>query len=145
MIKFNIGDRVRAVIVKLDDTFKVGWEGTVVDHSHIPDVLWDANNDVECADEGQLELIIRTPRPYEVGDVLYKAGDTSDQSLDYQGAIGKVLFFVDEADTSVNFTQHELHLAGWKLKEEPTVKELTDEISKKLGYEVKVVRKSRAK
>lgn len=75
----------------------------------------------------------------ETGDVLVKEGANYEKIV--QGFVGDIVFTLDSDGDVETTTGQLLSEYGWKVKAIACPKELTvAEISKELGYEVKVVK-----
>ena len=156
--KFKIGDRVR-LIKNPNWGIEIGDTGVVNELDDQPYVIWDKNNNRWAFRETDLELeeIVKTKNDLKYGDIvtlrngnklIYADEDfmdlerNNDNSLSYLDDLTDDLKYDEHKNYDIMKVERPVYFSTVYERDE-TVREMTiEEISKALGYEVKIVKES---
>ena len=159
--KFKIGDRVR-LIKNPNWGIEIGDTGVVDELDTRPYVIWDKNNERWSFNENELELVdvVKTKDDLKCGDIVtLRNGDKliygDDEFMDLDDNNDNSLCDLDDLKDDLKYDGYK-HSNDYDIikVERPinfeivyvrdeTVREMTvEEISKALGYEVKIVKES---
>ena len=156
--KFKIGDRVRLIGVS-SDGINTGDIGTIDENDDVPFVIWDKNKDRIPFKENNLELVemVKTKDDLKDGDIvtlrngnklIYADKDFMDLERNNDNSLSDLYDLTDDLkyDEHKNYdimkVERPVYFSRVYERDE-TVREMTiEEISKALGYEVKIVKES---
>lgn len=156
--KFKIGDRVR-LIKKPNWGIEIGDTGVVNELDDQPYVIWDKNNERWAFYETDLELeeIVKTKNDLKDGDIVtLRNGNkliyADEDFMDLERNNDNSLSDLDDLTDDLKYDEYKNYdimkverpvCFSTVYERDETVREMTiEEISKALGYEVKIVKES---